>query len=206
MSLSSKESHDFQRLDVQLVAEAKLPSQFGDFNVVAFEGSDGKEHMAMVKGEVAGRTDVPLRVHSECFTGDVMGSLKCDCRAQLEASLTYMGEAECGVVLYLRQEGRGIGLINKIRAYALQDAGLDTVEANRALGFEDDLRRYDVAAEMLRELEVASVQILTNNPSKVDGLKDADIDVTGIIPLRVGRNSHNEFYLDTKKRKSGHWL
>lgn len=189
-----------------LVAEANLPSRFGMFRIVAFEGADGKEYMAVVKGEVAGKESVPVRVHSECFTGDVMGSLKCDCREQLEVSLSYIGEAEYGVVLYLRQEGRGIGLVNKIRAYALQDAGLDTVEANEALGFSDDLRSYEVAAEMLLELQVESVLILTNNPAKVRGLRECGILVEGVIPLRVGRNPHNAFYLDTKKLKSGHLL
>jgi GTP cyclohydrolase II/3,4-dihydroxy 2-butanone 4-phosphate synthase/GTP cyclohydrolase II len=176
------------------------------FRVVAFEADDGKEYMAVVKGEVADKESVPVRIHSECFTGDVLGSLKCDCREQLEVSLKYIGRSEYGVVLYLRQEGRGIGLANKIKAYALQDAGLDTVEANHALGFADDLRSYDVAADMLRELQVESVLILTNNPAKVSGLRDCGVRVDGVIPLRVGRNPHNAFYLDTKKRKSGHLL
>jgi GTP cyclohydrolase II len=124
----------------------------------------------------------------------------------LEASLEIIGESDAGVVIYLRQEGRGIGLVNKIRAYALQDAGLDTVEANQALGFADDLRRYDIAAEMLKELRVQSIRIFTNNPAKVQGLSNAGVVVEGVIPLRVGRNPFNQEYLDTKKKKSGHWL
>jgi GTP cyclohydrolase II len=192
--------------DVTLAAEARLPSRFGMFRVVGFESDDGKEHAAIVKGDVRGAEGVPLRVHSECFTGDVMGSLKCDCRDQLEAALEYVAEQERGVVLYLRQEGRGIGLANKIRAYALQDAGLDTVEANHALGFDDDERRYDVAAGMIRELGIASIQLITNNPTKVEGLAEQGIEVAGRIPLKMPPNPFNEFYLETKKEKSGHLL
>lgn len=191
---------------VTLAAEAKLPSRFGLFRVVAFDAADGKEYGAVVKGEIEGFEDVPVRLHSECFTGDVMGSLKCDCRDQLEAALRFIGEAERGAVLYLRQEGRGIGLANKIRAYALQDAGLDTVEANLALGFQDDLREYDVAAQMLEELGVGSVRVLTNNPKKVAGLEQYGIRVTGRQALRVPPNEYNVDYLSTKKQKSGHLL
>ncbi len=191
---------------VRLAAEANLPSRFGQFRVVAFESRDGKEYGAVVKGDVAGHHGVPVRIHSECFTGDVMGSLKCDCRDQLEAALVYIGRAERGAVLYLRQEGRGIGLANKIRAYALQDAGLDTVEANLALGFEDDLRRYDVAAQMIEELGIASINILSNNPRKWTGLTRHGIRIERRVPLQVGTNPHNEDYLATKRAKSGHLL
>ena len=191
---------------VRTAAEAKLPSRFGAFRVVAFESTDGKEHGAIIKGDVRGMSEVPVRIHSECFTGDLMGSLKCDCRDQLEAALNYVGEAERGVVLYLRQEGRGIGLVNKIRAYALQDAGLDTVEANHALGFADDLRRYDIAAQMLEELGVESVKVLTNNPNKLAGLQRFGITVDGRLPLKIAPNEYNEHYLATKKLKSGHLL
>lgn len=191
---------------VRIGAHARMPSRFGDFTVVAFESIDGKEHGAVIKGEVRGATSVPLRIHSECFTGDVMGSLKCDCRDQLEAALEFIGQQERGVVLYLRQEGRGIGLVNKIRAYALQDAGLDTVEANHALGFEDDERRYDIAAEMIEELGISSVSLITNNPTKIDGLRRNGVEVDGRIPHKMSPNPHNEHYLLTKKLKSGHLL
>jgi GTP cyclohydrolase II len=197
---------DGSETSVTLAAEATLPSRFGDFRVVAFESDDAKEHGAVVKGDVRGATGVPLRVHSECFTGDVMGSLKCDCRDQLEAALSFVGSQERGVVLYLRQEGRGIGLANKIRAYALQDAGLDTVEANHALGFADDLRRYDIAARMIQELGIASVRLITNNPKKWEGLAEHGVAVEGRIPLAVPPNPHNQEYLATKKSKSGHLL
>lgn len=191
---------------VRLAAEARLPSRFGMFTVVGFESEDGKEHAAIVKGDVRGATDVPLRVHSECFTGDVMGSLKCDCRDQLEAALNYVEGQERGVVLYLRQEGRGIGLANKIRAYALQDAGLDTVEANHALGFQDDERRYDIAAGMIDELGIASVCLITNNPNKIKGLREHGVQVSDRIPLQMEPNPFNAFYLETKRSKSGHLL
>lgn len=183
-----------------------MPSRFGDFRIVAFESVDGKEYGAVVKGEIRGHRGVPVRLHSECFTGDLMGSLRCDCRDQLEAALDYIGQAERGAVLYLRQEGRGIGLANKIRAYALQDAGLDTVEANLALGFEDDLRRYDIAAQMIEELGIVSVRLLTNNPKKWKGLLRYGIEVDDRVPHQMEPNEHNVDYLRTKKEKSGHLL
>ncbi len=192
---------------VRFAADARLPSRFGDFRVYAFEDLDNDdEYGVVVKGDIAGGDAVPVRLHSQCFTGDVMGSLKCDCRDQLEAALAYIGAAERGAIVYLPQEGRGIGLANKIRAYALQDRGLDTVEANLALGFPDDLRRYDTAAEILRQLGVNSIALLTNNPNKVSGVSRAGIRVVQQIPLRATPNEHNTFYLDTKRRKSGHAL
>lgn len=192
---------------VTLESEAELPSRFGDFRIHAFRSTvDGWETCAVVRGDLAGAEDVPVRLHSECFTGDIMGSLRCDCRDQLEAALRFIGERPRGAVVYLRQEGRGIGLVNKIKAYSLQDEGLDTVEANIALGFEDDHRRYDEAAAMLRLLGVASVQLLTNNPRKQQGLESAGIPVVDRIPLQTPRNQHNDFYLQTKKHKSGHLL
>lgn len=196
----------FARPSVEIAAEAKLPSRFGTFRVVGFHTPDGKEHAAIVKGDVAGAEAVPLRIHSECFTGDVMGSLKCDCRDQLEAALEKIGQAERGVVVYMRQEGRGIGLVNKIRAYALQDEGLDTVQANHALGFDDDLRTYEVAAGMIQALEIRSVALITNNPSKIKGLQEMGITVSGRVPHEMTPNAHNAFYLATKKAKSGHLL
>src|SRR5688572_4476167 len=192
---------------VRVVAMAELPTRFGEFHIVAFENNrDGKEHVAITKGDVIGASNVPVRLHSECLTGDVMGSLRCDCRDQLEAALKKIGQMEKGIVLYLRQEGRGIGLINKIRAYSLQDQGLDTVEANLALGFRDDERDYAVAAHMLMSLKIESVQLMTNNPKKIDQLTQYGIKVNGRIPHIMEPNEYNRFYLETKAVKSGHLI
>ena len=149
---------------------------------------------------------MPVRIHSECLTGDAIGSLRCDCRDQLEASLRQLATMPYGILLYLRQEGRGIGLTNKIRAYALQDHGLDTVEANHALGFRDDERDYSIAAHMLDSLGVRSVRLMTNNPRKIDGLRQLGVDVVGRIPLVMQPNAYNRAYLETKMRKSGHLM
>ena len=190
---------------VRIAAVADLPTRFGDYHVVAFwNGRDEKEHAAFVHGNPRGAEDVPIRIHSECLTGDAIGSLRCDCRDQLEASLRLLAEGEVGILLYLRQEGRGIGLLNKIRAYGLQDHGLDTVEANLALGFRDDERDYSVAAHMLELLEVRSIRLMTNNPRKIAGLEALGVRVTGRIPLVIPPNEYNEFYLETKADKSGH--
>jgi len=192
---------------VRIVAMAELPSRFGNFHIIAFENNrDGKEHVAITKGDVIGASDVPVRLHSECLTGDVIGSLRCDCRDQLEASLKAIGQMERGMVLYLRQEGRGIGLINKIRAYSLQDEGLDTVQANLALGFRDDERDYAVAAHMLMSLKVESIQLMTNNPKKINQLTQYGINVNGRIPHIMPPNEYNRFYLETKAAKSGHMI
>ena len=192
---------------VRVVAMAELPTRFGEFHIVAFENNrDGKEHVAIIKGDVIGAQDVPVRLHSECLTGDALGSLRCDCRDQLEASLTMIGQMERGMVLYLRQEGRGIGLINKIRAYSLQDQGLDTVEANLALGFRDDERDYAVAAHMLMSLKIESVRLITNNPKKIQQLFDYGINVSDRVPHIMEPNDHNRFYLETKAAKSGHMI
>ncbi len=195
------------RQPMHIVSVADLPTRFGDFRAVAFSTApDGKEHLAIVKGTVRGRSRVPVRVHSECLTGDVLGSLRCDCRDQLTAALETIGRAEAGVVVYLRQEGRGIGLNNKIRAYALQDQGHDTVDANRLLGFGDDLRDYRAAAEMLEALGVRSVMLMTNNPAKVSGLRDYGVKVAGRLPHVITANRHNHRYLATKQTRAGHWL
>jgi GTP cyclohydrolase II len=195
------------KICVRIVAMAELPTRFGDFHIIAFENNrDGKEHVAITKGDVIGARDVPVRLHSECLTGDAIGSLRCDCRDQLETALIEIGKMEKGMVLYLRQEGRGIGLINKIRAYSLQDQGLDTVEANLALGFRDDERDYAVAAHMLLSLKIDSVQLMTNNPKKIDQLTQYGINVTGRIPHIMPTNEHNRFYLETKAAKSGHMI
>jgi GTP cyclohydrolase II len=183
---------------VRVVALAELPTRFGNFHIIAFENNrDGKEHVAITKGDVIGAKDVPVRLHSECLTGDAIGSLRCDCRDQLEASLKAIGQMETGMVLYLRQEGRGIGLINKIRAYELQDDGLDTVEANLALGFRDDERDYAVAAHMLRSLKIESINLMTNNPKKIAQLEQYGIKVTERIPHIMEANEHNQFFLET---------
>ena len=192
---------------VRIVAMAELPSRFGDFHIVAFENNrDGKEHVAITKGDIIGAADVPVRLHSECLTGDVIGSLRCDCRDQLETALKMIGKMERGMVLYLRQEGRGIGLVNKIRAYSLQDEGLDTVQANLALGFRDDERDYAVAAHMLTSLKVKSVRLITNNPKKINQLVEYGIEVSDRIPHVMESNEHNRFYLETKVSKSGHLI
>lgn len=192
---------------VHIAAVAELPSRFGDFHIVAFSNNqDGKEHVAIIKGEVFDAEDVPVRLHSECLTGDVIGSLRCDCRDQLEASLKKIGGMERGIVLYLRQEGRGIGLINKIRAYSLQDQGLDTVEANLALGFRDDERDYAIAAHMLHSLQVRSIRLMTNNPKKISQLEHYGVKVNERIPHILPSNEHNRFYLETKAAKSGHMM
>jgi GTP cyclohydrolase II len=196
-----------EKSSVRMVSVAELPSRFGNFRAVAFT-ADARhdEHLAIVRGNVRGLADVPVRIHSECLTGDVIGSLRCDCREQLQTALEHIGQLSAGVVLYMRQEGRGIGLTNKIRAYALQDHGHDTVEANHLLGFGDDERDYHTAADMLRELGVKSVKLMTNNPSKVAGLREQGIKVTGRIPVVTQANRFNASYLMTKQKRSGHWL
>ncbi len=192
---------------VKIKAVATLPSRFGDFEIVAFSNDqDNKEHIALVKGDVSGKVDVPMRLHSECLTGDAIGSLRCDCRDQLEESLKAIGKMKYGIVLYLRQEGRGIGLINKLKAYQLQDVGYDTVEANKILGFQDDERDYDIAAHMLQSLEIKSIKLMTNNPKKINDLKEHGVKITGRLPLEIKPNKFNKKYLETKKEKSGHLL
>ena len=195
------------RVCVRVAAVAELPTRVGHFQIVAFYNNrDAKEHIAMVHGDVIGHADVPTRLHSECLTGDVMGSLRCDCRDQLQEGLKLIAGMERGILLYLRQEGRGIGLINKVRAYALQDQGLDTVEANLALGFRDDERDYAVAAHMLKSLDVTSVRLITNNPNKIKQLTQYGVAVTGRIPHLIPPNDHNRFYLETKAKRSGHFI
>jgi GTP cyclohydrolase II len=193
-------------------AEAEIPTDHGPFRLYVYRDAAQtaadtpapEEHMAIVKGDVAGGSNVLCRVHSECWTSEVMGSLKCDCREQLEVSMERIAAEGTGLVVYLRQEGRGIGLGNKVRAYALQDAGADTVEANLALGFEADARRYDLAAAILADLEVRSIRLLTNNPLKVAGLRAAGVPVADRIAHWVGENQHNAAYLAVKRRKMGH--
>jgi len=195
------------KICVRIAAIAELPTRFGDFHLVAFYNNrDDKEHVAFVKGDVCGSEDVPVRVHSECLTGDAIGSLRCDCRDQLETALTKIGNMEKGILLYMRQEGRGIGLINKARAYGLQDHGYDTVEANLALGFRDDEREYSTAAHMLFSLKVKSIQLMTNNPKKIADLTKHGVQIRKRIPHIIPPNEHNSFYLETKILKSGHMI
>jgi len=195
------------KICVRIIAIADLPSRFGRFQVAAFwNNRDGKDHIAILHGNPMGKERVPTRVHSECLTGDALGSLRCDCRDQLEVALRRIAQEECGIVLYLRQEGRGIGLLNKMRAYGLQDRGLDTVEANLALGFRDDEREYSIAAHMLHSLKVKSIQLLTNNPKKVEELQQYGVEISGRLPHVIPANEHNRFYLETKRDRSGHLL
>lgn len=192
---------------VQREASASLPTEFGDFQAYVFTNSlDDKEHVALVMGDVADGEPTLVRVHSECLTGDVFGSLRCDCGPQLHAALRQIAQAGRGVLLYLRQEGRGIGLLNKIKAYALQEQGADTVEANQQLGFPDDLRDYGIGAQMLYDLGVREMRLLTNNPRKVTGIEGHGLTVVERVPLQVDRNPHNEAYLQTKRSKLGHLL
>lgn len=189
------------------IATAKLPTPFGVFSMHGFEDTEtGKEHVALSMGDVSSGEPVLMRVHSECLTGDALFSLRCDCGFQLEAALKAVAEAGRGVVLYLRQEGRGIGLLNKIRAYHLQDQGADTVEANEQLGFAADLRKYYMCQPMLAHLGIHEVRLMTNNPKKVKALTDMGVNVVDRVPLQVGRNPFNEGYLNTKAAKLGHLL
>lgn len=210
--LIKKENERFcegERVDlcVKIVAVANLPTRFGDFQIVAFfNNSDKKEHIALIAGDVCGKEEVPVRLHSECLTGDAIGSLRCDCRDQLIVGMKRVASLKDGIVLYLRQEGRGIGLLNKMRAYQLQDFGFDTVEANEALGFRDDERDYMIAAHMLMALNVRSIKLLTNNPRKIDDLKRHGMNVVGRIPILIEPNEYNREYLRTKMVKSGHML
>ncbi len=193
--------------DLVLANSAKLPTRFGDFRICSFAGAaHGAEHVAIVKGQVKGRTDVVVRLHSECLTGDAFGSLRCDCGQQLQAALRRIGRARRGVLLYLAQEGRGIGLVNKVAAYHLQDHGYDTVEANELLGFPADARDYRAAAQMLKILGVRSVRLMTNNPGKISGLQAQGIRVTKRIPITVRANPANRRYLRTKREKMDHLL
>ncbi len=192
---------------VERVVSTSLPTSFGDFVAVGYRSLlDNKHHVALVKGEVAGVPDVLVRVHSECLTGDVFHSLRCDCGEQLESALAMIEHEGSGVLLYLSQEGRGIGLLNKLRAYRLQEQGLDTVDANLRLGLPADLRDYGIGAQILVDLGLTSIRILTNNPKKISGLAGYGLSVTDQIPIQHAPNPHNEAYLRTKRERLGHTL
>jgi GTP cyclohydrolase II len=205
---------------IERYSEADVPTEYGAFRIVVYrvvllsdrspsgarEREPDVEHCAIVRGDVRGAHDLLIRVHSECFTGEVLHSLKCDCREQLDQALRLIAAKDQGAGLYLRQEGRGIGLGNKIRAYALQQQGVDTVDANLQLGFAADARKYHVATQMLADLGVQSVSVLTNNPAKVDALRADGVLVTRRVPMSVETNQHNRDYLDTKRQRMGHIL
>ena len=208
MAASENRAHaraDRSETGVRRVAQAAFPTLFGDFTLIGFEDREADSELtAVVRGDVRGVVDCPVRVHSECHTGDIFGSLRCDCREQLEESLRYIADRDRGAVIYLRQEGRGIGLLNKIRAYHLQDQGLDTVAANERLGFPADARDYGVAARIIELLGIASVRLITNNPAKITGLQREGIAVTGRIPVVMTANRVNGRYLATKRARMGH--
>lgn len=185
---------------------ARIPTQVGDFQLSVFETSDKKEHLAFSFGDIEGKEDVFVRVHSECFTGDVLGSQRCDCGEQLKIAMEIIAEKGAGVVIYLRQEGRGIGLIEKMRAYNLQDEGYDTVEANLMLGHKADERDYTIAAEIIQDLGLKSIHLITNNPAKINGLRELGVNISDRVGLKPTVNIENEHYLKTKVQRMSHLL
>lgn len=193
-------------MSVNFVDSCRLPTRLGEFEMYGFVEESGQEHIMLTYGEITPDKPLLIRLHSECLTGDALFSMRCDCGYQLETALENIVKAGQGALLYLRQEGRGIGLINKIKAYHLQDDGADTVEANEQLGFAADLRRYTMCKPMLEHFRVTKVKLLTNNPKKVQALKDVGIEVVQQVPIQVGRNQYNHEYLNTKAEKMGHMM
>jgi 3,4-dihydroxy 2-butanone 4-phosphate synthase/GTP cyclohydrolase II len=192
---------------IERVETIRMPTDYGDFQLHLYRSKlDGQNHLALVKGEVAGKENVLVRVHSECLTGDVFGSRRCDCGPQLHQAMRQVSDEGRGVILYMRQEGRGIGLPAKIQAYKLQEQGLDTVQANLKLGFPMDLREYGMGAQILVDLGLHKIRLLTNNPKKVVGLEGYGLEITQQVPIRVKPNRHNKKYLETKKKKLGHLI
>ncbi|MFA5928843.1 MAG: GTP cyclohydrolase II, partial [Candidatus Margulisiibacteriota bacterium] len=192
---------------IEKMAEAKLPTAYGDFQIVGYENTITREHhVALVKGKVKGKKNVLVRVHSECLTGDVFHSARCDCHAQLDTAIRKIAKEDCGVLLYMRQEGRGIGLINKLKAYALQESGRDTVQANEELGFAPDLRNYGIGAQILLDLGLTSIRLMTNNPAKIVGMEGYGLKVAERVPIVIEPSKHNKKYLQTKGKKLGHIL
>ena len=206
MSNHNKSSSGKPCIVPEQVVRALFPTSFGDFTIFGFKdaGSD-EEAVALVSGELKGKS-VLARIHSKCFTGDTLHSLRCDCGKQLDASLEAIGKSEGGILIYQMQEGRGIGLLNKLRAYALQDEGLDTIDANHKLGFKSDERQYALCAEILRYFEVKSIRMLTNNPRKIEGMEKEGITVEERVPLIIEPSAHSSRYLDTKKKRMGHLI